>query len=618
MTSTYMAHSLLGAQAMSIPFARVSFALASLPLVVAAAACSSSSSDSTDTNVSFQTDAELGKRALQLLGAQKIEGAQQQCNKCHDINRKGLRVWEEQYKAAIENLRDPRKTPRQKVDAFRLDPGDVRTPYSPQRLGFLAAGIHLADLPESRTLAALFERSYGNVQGAEEYRTLREAVGMPIGTEHDRLSRSDFAIVKQWVDKGLPRLDELLPEAPRPTSCEPSISDELKAHVRSMKTKGWAARNKDQQLPMFACTTNDPKSCFSQKTEDSKDIFAEVETFEYARSWKAAGTKMRTLHEMPHKTSFWSRNSADGRFISSGGGPAGAFVVDLAKQLETKGRERREIGVSATYDPSFMPDNSGLLIQGGGTHFCTQDLFTNAATTSVSFLEPQCSKLDSVSLYQSVGRRLADNELTDYFIVNNSFESDDGYGSDTEPSFGEDQKIEIKVMVSLGTEGGYTIGQQAALDAPWEGDTMMSASTQLTASRISGEEKQEGYSIRHIKSTLGANGYTFEAKQVGRVCIPGGKANFSYDERWLVTHHYLTRADFDSDEAWAPYKDNGASDVYMVDLLTGERIRVTRMAPGQLALFPHFRSDGWLYITVRDRNSDKEYYVASDVAVGRQ
>ena len=199
-----------------------------------------------------------------------------------------------------------------------------------------------------------------------------------------------------------------------------------------------------------------------------------------------------------------------------------------------------------------------------------------------------------------------------------SFESDDGYGSDTQPSFGEDQKIEIKVMVSLGNEAGYKIGQIAKLEAPWEGDTMMSPTTMLTASRISGEDKQQGYSIRKIESRMGAEGYEFTAKQVGKVCIPGGKANFSFDERYLVTHHYLTREDFPSDEAWAPYDDKNAADIFVVDLKTGETIRATRMAPGQLALYPHFRSDGWLIFTVRDKSSDKEYYAASDVVLGRE
>ena len=586
------------------------------PVFALAGAACSMSDDNAETDDANLTDEELAKKSLRILGAQKVEGAQQQCNKCHDINQKGLRVWEEQYKGAIANLKDASKTPRNKINYYRLEPGNPRAPYSPRQLGFLAAGIHIPDLPESLELAALFKRSYGTTKGAEEYKKLRDAARMPISPEHDRLSKSEFKTVKTWVEKGLPKLQDLMPEAQRPTSCETMLSDELKSHINAMKTKGWAARNKDQRIPMFACSVaNEPRRCFDQKKDDGKDIFPTVDTLDYARTWKAAGTTMRMIHEMPHETSFWSRNSADGRFMSAGGGEDGAFVVDFAKQLETKGAERREIGLAASYDPSFMPDNGGLLIQGGGTNFCTTDLFTNPATKSVNFEEPQCSNLENVALYQSVGRRLADNQLSDYFIVNNSFESDDGYGSDAAPSFGEDQKIEIKVMVSTGEE--YKIGQVGKVDAPWEGDTMMSPTTALVASRISGEEKQEGYSIRKIESRMSGGGYEFSAKQIGRVCFPGGKANFSFDERYLVTHHYLTREDFASDAEFAPYKDKNTADIYVVDLLNGEKIRVTKSAPGQLALFPHFRSDGWLYFIVRDKNTDKEYYVVSDVVLGR-
>jgi hypothetical protein len=591
-------------------------ALLSLPLLGAAAACSSSTDD-VGSEESFQTDTALATRALQILGAQKVEGAQQQCNKCHDINRKALRVWSDQYNAAIKNLNDPALTPKKKIDALRMEPGNPRTPYTPQRLGFLAAGIHIPDLPESKLLGETFNKAYGTTKGPVEYRKLREAARMPIEPEHDRMGKSEFKIVKQWVDKGMPKLDDVLIEIPRPTECAPSISPELKAHVEAMRTKGWAARNREQRMPMFACPeANKPELCFTQKNAEGKEIFPNAAGVDYAKTWAAPETIVRVLHELPHETSFWSRNSADGRFMSSGGGEEGAFVVDFETQLKTGGKERREIAANASYDPSFMPDNSGWLIQGSGTHFCTQDLLTDPLTKTVNFEERQCSNLDNVALYQSVGRRLADNQMSDYFIVNNSFESDDGYGSDPEPTFGEDQKIAIKVMISLG-ETGYKIGQIKELPAQWEGDTMMSPTTQLLASRISGENGQLGYSIRKLTAKMGPDGYAMDAPQVARLCIPGGKANFSFDERFLVTHHYLTRADFATDAEFEPYKDKNTSDIFIVDLLNGETIRATKMAPGQLALYPHYRSDGWLYFHVRDSNSDKQYYAVSDVTLKR-
>ncbi|MEM6962813.1 MAG: hypothetical protein AAF550_13890 [Myxococcota bacterium] len=45
------------------------------------------------------------------------------------------------------------------------------------------------------------------------------------------------------------------------------------------------------------------------------------------------------------------------------------------------------------------------------------------------------------------------------------------------------------------------------------------------------------------------------------------------------------------------------------------------MNPGQYALFPHFRSDGWIYFIVRDPYDDAlsgEYVVASDAVLRLQ
>ncbi len=39
------------------------------------------------------------------------------------------------------------------------------------------------------------------------------------------------------------------------------------------------------------------------------------------------------------------------------------------------------------------------------------------------------------------------------------------------------------------------------------------------------------------------------------------------------------------------------------------------MQAGQYALYPRFRSDGWIYFIVRDRNRDREWIAASDAAL---
>jgi hypothetical protein len=53
----------------------------------------------------------------------------------------------------------------------------------------------------------------------------------------------------------------------------------------------------------------------------------------------------------------------------------------------------------------------------------------------------------------------------------------------------------------------------------------------------------------------------------------------------------------------------------VADFVTGKKVRITKMGPGQFALFPHYRSDGWLYFLVVDHNTNKYYAVASDWSV---
>jgi hypothetical protein len=106
--------------------------------------------------------------------------------------------------------------------------------------------------------------------------------------------------------------------------------------------------------------------------------------------------------------------------------------------------------------------------------------------------------------------------------------------------------------------------------------------------------------------------------------VNGSKPVLSYDERWMVYHHYVTAADAAelgfasaSDPGFQAYAQSGASNIYLVDLLSGEGQRITDMKPGQYALFPHFRSDGWIYFVVRTLDT-QEYFAASDAALVRE
>ena len=82
------------------------------------------------------------------------------------------------------------------------------------------------------------------------------------------------------------------------------------------------------------------------------------------------------------------------------------------------------------------------------------------------------------------------------------------------------------------------------------------------------------------------------------------------------TSFFLTRLAGAADAGFSAYRTSGAANIFVLDLLTGVSRRITRMEPGQYALFPHYRSDGWIYFTVRDSlSSTREYVVASDATL---
>jgi hypothetical protein len=60
----------------------------------------------------------------------------------------------------------------------------------------------------------------------------------------------------------------------------------------------------------------------------------------------------------------------------------------------------------------------------------------------------------------------------------------------------------------------------------------------------------------------------------------------------------------------------GTANIFLLDITTGATTRITSMGPGQTALFPHFRSDGWIYFIVKDdATPNHEVVVASDAAL---
>jgi len=97
----------------------------------------------------------------------------------------------------------------------------------------------------------------------------------------------------------------------------------------------------------------------------------------------------------------------------------------------------------------------------------------------------------------------------------------------------------------------------------------------------------------------------------GTICVGGAKPMVSFDERFVVTHQYV-------DPAENTGLPENSSNVMMVDLVTGDVVRLTHMKANQYALYPHFRADGWLYCLIRDMNQGgKDVLVATNAALKR-
>ncbi len=520
--------------------------------------------------VASMSDDDLAHAALRLLGA-NIAGEQRSsatCVSCHDTNKRTLKAWAASYKATLANIRDESQTADARINFMRRDPADTGSGFAPHKLGFLTAGAHLG--VSAQVLRTIHPTTYGIGESVTklfagrdaDYAHFRADALMPIDVTYPRLSPQQFEIVSTWVEKGMPEIDTLLLEAPRPTTCTDDFS-QLKAYPASVAGQTWATANKNNGLPMFACdASGNPLNCFTQKLTGN-DVFPQAQATAYGAGWTTNGATVRVLRAVNYSTFYWMRSSADGRFIADGGGPrndgAGAVIVDLQAAL-TGGT--RDIEASASYDPDFFPGNQGFMFQGGaaGGSFCAIDLLTNPATTKVSFRESQCTKLNSVGLYQTVGQVSGDNSISDIFVVNSTFASDNpgltSSDSDLQLTAGPDATMNVHVAVAKGNDAdsGYQVTQTTTIPTPFQGDTMMSRSGFLIGSRVAGESGMLGYAINRLKYTRAASGYAFALNPIGRICMPGNKANFSFDERFLVTHHYLTPDDYASDPQSAQYQ----------------------------------------------------------------
>lgn len=550
--------------------------------------------DPTELPVVEATGKELAIEALTILGApMDVDGtkteATRRCGECHAVSKQGFSEWQTRTQEAVAAGLDFSKSPDDltQEEALRIinymRKGDENSVFAAAKIGVFAAG---AQFPY---FTKLFQKAYGADWGVQ-YGSFLQRVSMPKGS-HPPMSAHEFAVIQKWfVQENMAHMRDLVYEVPPPATCEevvsrynvPTNSPWLANHVEEMSFDGWGARNQEAGINMFGCSGTDPLNCFVGK-----------DTGEYNAT--TDGTRIVVVKDLGFDTSFWMRSSADGRFIGNGGRGSdlsgfGATITDMING--------KNIGVKGSYDPGFFPNNLGFIMQGGGAGLCGQSVLTreDAIADGIDFTEEGCNYAQGINLYQHVA---VSTDGGDYFVINSQFTSDSGNGT-TDPSapFSDTSTMKFSPLVFDGAK--WTQKEAVIVNSPYEGDSVLSPSGKMVVSRFAGPNGVSlGHMYRRVVATPNAAGsYDIQINQpVFFDCHGGAKSNISFDERFSVTHMY----------------EGGTANIYVTDLLTGNRVKVTNMPANKKALFPHFRSDGWIYFLATGEGGDQA--MGTDAAI---
>jgi hypothetical protein len=226
------------------------------------------------------------------------------------------------------------------------------------------------------------------------------------------------------------------------------------------------------------------------------------------------------------------------------------------------------------------------------------------AAPQVLLNEAKCATLTR-NVYQSIGAALDGSR---YFVSMGLHENDDGGNVIRAPLPAAYGAVSRTQFIPMANDGVSFVAQAPiVVNLPNEGDVIQSASSRAFATRISdGVSKQVGYGIHLLQASGTGASITLQTPTVAKICGKGGKPEFSMDERFIAYHDYVAPGE------GLPV---GSSNIVLVDLLTGQKKRITENKAGVYALFPQFRADGWMYFLIRDINTGKETMVASDVAL---
>lgn len=396
----------------------------------------------------------------------------------------------------------------------------------------------------------------------------------------------------------------------------------------------------DRKLPMFGCDNSESLACFGQTSGDLP-LFPEAagngQSGWLAKSSRLgvppAGTRILRLATLPRSFPLSSpRISPDGKLILSSLGHEGKIQV-----FQLQSRLNASVPANVEMDGrggplGFFPDNETLALQKGEI-YCRSPQLAAAGFTAEIMAANSCvggmpQRQLSLALTPAGSRFLSGSDAG-YSLVEEAESGpeertatsvSDAHHPETSPGQG-DAHLQVTLM-TLGKKNQLKPGGRADINTPGLRHWILSKDGTLAIGQaFPGAAENTAFRIHALelstKSAKGRESLTgIKLRQVGVLCLPPGKADLSFDNRWLVSHHLLTRedaAEYQGEDGFGG-RNSTASDLFLADLKSGRKFRLTSMPAGHRALHPQFRADGWIVFFVRDAAGDR-HVMATDAAL---
>ena len=323
------------------------------------------------------------------------------------------------------------------------------------------------------------------------------------------------------------------------------------------------------RMPMFGCRGNgwpsNPNTCL----QSFPDLPVAHDTI--------PGLVVKELRKFAPGvgSSYWTRSSPDGRFSSTGNGKI--------HDLKTPGRTIEV--TNNDIDPIYSPDGR---YYSWPSMICPMDPLYDLATTAVGTgIASSGCKNQNFGAYRSLGADPSGDTL-----LIKSYDSNNG-GSPWPSGKTDARSIHGSSNIDILRVSNNQIGQSlASTSITNEGSYQIGPSGQLIVGHFSNDQLGEGYRVRNIRPSGGAVDLS-HGEQSGFICMHGEKPTLSFDNRFVVFHHYTDNSP----------QDTGAvaetANIFIYDLKTKKGYRVTNMPAKGRAFFPHFRADGWLYFLTK-------------------